>query len=1553
MASGTSDVLGFEAAADWALDPSDSGVTTIVGINSGRTQGASSLEVTAQNWARFNSVPMSSMGSIGSMVLIDVQLPTVQANPSWYGDAQMFVSAPSLGINNVPLGDVGLTGLALGTWQTLAFQIPAANAATIAHGVYSDLTFSVVLNVPYNETGHYLLDNIRSIPDVVPSVLGIAQEGSTTKAIFDYVTTSSTAVNIPYGTGNGLSNSSGFIASPPQIPPTTFVSATHAPFVATLSGSLLTWKVGSHSAIATPGSQQLAVTPNGDGTHDATLPDGRKVNIDSVPPASPIAAAGPPVSPAPFNGTLNGQFAISPSGAATYTVPIAIPPGIAGMAPNLALSYSSQGNDGIAGQGWSLSGLSTIGRCPRTRQQDGYARPVMLDSITGPNPDGLTDGICLDGKKLLDAGNGNYIAEQTDFSQISLDSTGAFQVVTKSGETRYYGRCTSDGNCTNDRVGGSQTAIWLLDRVVDEWGNYFDLHYNNDLGNGLLPDQSTNFTKSGIWVSKIDYTGSTGNGSNPVSPFTSVTFQYECRPDIRWSRMASLKVPQSQRLKSITTAQGTYAITYSQPVAPVSGAACPVGSGPPTTLGVSEVQSIGYCAGSTCLEPLTFGWQGGGSGGWQSKPAYTLPSSVIAPGKGLKGTQFVDIDGDGRADFVLGRTKGNGGQPQLATVLNTGSGWGPQLAGPGKTFPLYLSDSSDNPTQVRFADLDGDGRPDLIVDSANVSCDSNGCVSCPVGQGCAGQQPYGPAVWLNRFTVGGGGGWQFDHTYSGTSMSFNNATMMGDVDGDQKTDIIQVLENVGTPATLFVQVFLNSTVQGVHSWPLRDESYTVPALNGAVRAVDVNRDGLVDLVQDQFFLYADGSVAASELDLINLGPGHPDPQHTFRAVFHAAPDGGSPIDPSISPPHYGDIDGDGFYDVSEFASLSRGSLGYLAAVGFGDGTGSGFGSDTNQQKYINVLKAYAPPVCGDFDLGCAAPEDYGFALADINGDGLVDLVRNHVNRTGGIQDNQGGGEVLLNNGQTWISVAGTNGWQIGAGQGKIPAVVPSEATVNAGSAFVDLDGDGITDIIQEEFDSIAPGAWLSTYQRPLIMSFPNGLAQPTTVSYVSTTSASNTYKDDDTTTEANIKPFAVPVTVVQSTLGEDGSGTGSKATKTYTYHSMRQDAFGRGPSGFHRVEMLDQASSVRTVTTYFQAYPYSGMPAEVDRYQVVGTQSYLTNKTTTLYCDSADANPVSPLGCGPVPAGQFPVGAKVFTFPSTVTDVAYLRPENGTADNTNIVTTFKYDGLGNTSDTLTQLVKTEGGATENFQKEIQSYYETAESTKEGKPTRTVTTATGGTKSTTHTTTFEYSPIDTFGGTSTRLALTKKHLEPGAGWPIQLDTAYHYDQFGNADVTTSCASDFGSCNATNPPTANPFGSGDPVHHPPFRTTTVSYDPAALGIPVPYLIGRFPTTTTNALGQTERTLYDPVLGKVLTKTGPNGIETCYTYDLLGRQTSEIDRCGSAAPLVTTTQHFLTLPALSICITPPNCPPPTTNFVAAELRGRHRDYAAHTDSRLELYG
>src|SRR5262245_60594798 len=181
--------------------------------------------------------------------------------------------------------------------------------------------------------------------------------------------------------------------------------------------------------------------------------------------------------------TLPGAFTVSQTGAATYSVPIAVPPGTAGMAPTLSLDYSSHGGNGIIGVGWSLSGLPSIGRCPRTIAQDGVRGGISYD---------FNDRYCLDGQRLV-AISGAYGADGTEYRTeidgysriVSHGSAGNgpawFEVRTKAGQVMEF------GNTADSRVmaqGYITARAWSVNKVSDTKGNYFTVTYVNDTTNG-------------------------------------------------------------------------------------------------------------------------------------------------------------------------------------------------------------------------------------------------------------------------------------------------------------------------------------------------------------------------------------------------------------------------------------------------------------------------------------------------------------------------------------------------------------------------------------------------------------------------------------------------------------------------------------------------------------------------------------------------------------------------------------------------------------------------------------------------------------------------------------------------------------------------------------------------------------------------------------------------------------------------------------------------------------------------------------------------------------
>ena len=211
-------------------------------------------------------------------------------------------------------------------------------------------------------------------------------------------------------------------------------------------------------------------------------------------------------------GAIPGNFAVSPSGAATYTIPIEVPPGVNGMQPNVSLVYNSQAGQGYLGWGWSLGGMSAISRTGKTLYHDGFVESIQLD---------LTDNLMLDGQRLIRISGNNltrnaeYRTEAETFSQITYMAPG-IRVRTKQGLTLYYGT-TNDSRLTG--TGNGLPVSYLLKRVTDANGNYMIYDYYRDEEHNI----------GEVFLQRIRYGGNSIAGTQH---FNTIEFGYTF-PD-RW-----------------------------------------------------------------------------------------------------------------------------------------------------------------------------------------------------------------------------------------------------------------------------------------------------------------------------------------------------------------------------------------------------------------------------------------------------------------------------------------------------------------------------------------------------------------------------------------------------------------------------------------------------------------------------------------------------------------------------------------------------------------------------------------------------------------------------------------------------------------------------------------------------------------------------------------------------------------------------------------------------------------------------------------------------------
>ncbi len=370
--------------------------------------------------------------------------------------------------------------------------------------------------------------------------------------------------------------------------------------------------------------------------------------------------------------TTAGQFAVSPSGAATYNIPVQIPPGIAGMEPRLSLNYNSQGGNGLLGIGWSLGGLSSITRCAQTKSQDGKRGAISLST---------NDRFCLDGQRLMliagsyGTANSEYRTEIESFSRITYSGTN-FTVQSKAGLTMLFAPVLT------------KTAVitWGLSKITDVAGNYLAVSYNIDSTNNQFQP------------SRIDYTGNSSQ-----QPTNSVQFTYDStRLDAVPMYLAGVQMKSTQRLAKVATYVGSnkikeYRLAYS----------AQANAGDRSKLAsVTECDAVGVC-----LPSVSVGWETSGNSFSTYVPSLYFQSGNASIYAEANRIWFVDANGDGFLDHVLRDSAGG-----INVALSNGARF---VSTPSFNYQSGAAALYGETNRIWFADINGDGMADHVVrDSA-------------------------------------------------------------------------------------------------------------------------------------------------------------------------------------------------------------------------------------------------------------------------------------------------------------------------------------------------------------------------------------------------------------------------------------------------------------------------------------------------------------------------------------------------------------------------------------------------------------------------------------------------------------------------------------------------------------------------------------------------------------------------------------------------------------------------------------------------------------------
>ena len=622
-------------------------------------------------------------------------------------------------------------------------------------------------------------------------------------------------------------------------------------------------------AADTSGSQPTdSNSQNGAGSSQQQ-PTGPLLNNSQSAPASPDAAASPPITDkatldasaisaaklvadqklSPLSGLssiaankwLNsyGDSVRMPqpssiTGAFTYGVPIVTPPGRAGVQPDLKLSYNSQdkSNEDLFGFGWSIN-IPYIERMDKNGINNIYNQTYFTSTLDAD---------------LASTSATTYGAKSDDGSmrQYTLStSTSAWTMVDKQGTQYMFGSSTTARIYNASST--SQIYRWMLEKVQDTNGNSMTYTYTQDGGQ--------------VYPSSITYTT---NGTS--SPAFEVDFVNESRTQTNISYRYGFQVQTAKRIKEIdvkfngnlvskyvlafgTGFDGVRDLLQSVTLTGYDESGTP--TTPPATTFTYQTEDTSWPSSNPSPFNLPDLVDNGKDTGFRifhalgnvgsdfvlatdyqgvTLTAYeapdwnnvtsvvgNIPALVSNVDKSDLGVAFTDVNGDGYADIVKGKL-GSYNEVWLHPFLATTS----------ETNIPSLVDAVGNDLGVRFGDFNGDGYADYIVAVSGTTT----------------------LLFLNKAD---GTGWANGTTtnlgidFVDSSGNDTGARVM-DVNGDGVDDIVKYATGDASPT-----IYIN-TGNGI-DWVTETSGISgIPLITGTggkdigTRIMDIDGDGLADFV---------------------------------------------------------------------------------------------------------------------------------------------------------------------------------------------------------------------------------------------------------------------------------------------------------------------------------------------------------------------------------------------------------------------------------------------------------------------------------------------------------------------------------------------------------------------------------------------------------------------------------------------------------------------------------------------------------------------------------